>query len=98
MSRCSTPCWWACSRASAAWMPRRAAFWKKARQRVNLPDEDSGDGAGAGRAGDGAASAANEAVGSPAFGPGWVASSGTEASPVASAKARSFSAEGLSAP
>ena len=55
-------------------------------------------GAGAGRAADGATSAANEAVGSRASGPGWVASSGTEASPVASAKARSFSAEGLSAP
>src|SRR5206468_1841333 len=48
MSRCSTPCWWACSSASAAWMPSRAAFWKNARLRVELLDEGTGAGASGG--------------------------------------------------
>ena len=43
MSRWRTPWRWACSSASAAWMPRRAAVRKKARRCVEGPLDDGVD-------------------------------------------------------
>ena len=73
-------------------MPSRAAFWKKARLRVELPEEGTGVLGGTGRAGEGAA------VGGPASGPGSVAASGPEASPLANSNAMFFAGNAASVP